>query len=144
MNRLTILGISLAGLFMVGCQSTAIRDDLAKVEPGNATTIAEDWSALIATQFNVSTVFTLQGQGVIGKALAETLRAKGYGVSIANTTEDQSGTLLEVRTDNIGKQGVLVSLVIDEKVISRSYQLKPEGTTPDSRFSQLTGKGGES
>ncbi len=143
MNKVAMLGISLVTLFMVGCQSVAIRDDLAKVEAGNASTIAEDWSGLIATQFNVSTVFVLKGQGAIGQALAEALRKKGYGVSSFSETEELRGTDLEVRTDNIGKKGVLVSLVVDKNIINRSYRLTEEGMTPNSRFTQLTSKGGE-
>ncbi|PLY12875.1 MAG: hypothetical protein C0631_15570 [Sedimenticola sp.] len=143
MNKVAMLGISLVALFMVGCQSVAIRDDLAKVEAGNASTIAKDWSALIATQFNVSTVFVLKGQGAIGQALAEALRKKGYGVSSFSEAEELRGTTLEVRTDKIGKKGVLVSLVVDKNIINRSYRLTTEGMTPNSRFTQLTSKGGE-
>ncbi len=140
MRIITLLGISLVTLLTVGCQSVAIKDDLAKIEPGNAVMIAEDWSALIASQFNVTTVFVLRGQGAIGQALSEALRANGYGVTTFVETDDQHGTTLEVRTDNIGKSGILVSLIIDENIISRSYQLNPKGTIPDSRFTQLTAK----
>ncbi|WP_241085878.1 hypothetical protein [Candidatus Vondammii sp. HM_W22] len=113
--------------------------------PQNPLFIADEWAELLGKRYDVSSVFHIQGQGPIGKALSDALRAKGFGVSIVtakgNTEVDpiENGIAVEVRSDNIGKKkkGVLVSLVIGDQILNRSYQIASEGTVANSQVTQL-------
>ncbi len=141
-----IIAIGLLALVLTGCGATlSIKEDLATMEPASALFIADEWADLLGKRYAVSSVFHIQGQGPIGKALSDALRAKGFGVSMvtakSNAEADpiENGIPVEVRSDNIGKkkEGVLVSLVIGNQILNRSYQIASEGTVANSQVTQL-------
>ncbi len=142
MNK--IIAIGLLTLLLTGCgTSLSIKDDRAKMEPMSATYIAEEWANLIGDRYSVTTVFSIHGQGPIGKALGDALRSRGFGITTPTngTGAVEQGIPVDVRSDNIGKKGVLVSLVVGEQIINRSYHIDPEGTSANSQFTQLNTKG---
>ncbi len=141
-----IIAISLLTLILTGCGATrSIKDDLATMEPVSALFIADEWADLLGKRYDVTSVFHIQGQGPIGKALSDALRAKGFGVSMVTAKGNseaepiENGIPVEVRSDNIGKKkkGVLVSLVIGNQILNRSYQIASEGTVASSQVTQL-------
>jgi len=107
------------------------------------------FSLLMSQRYDVATVFSIKGQGAIGKALAESLRLKGFGVyteqseSQSDIPLNSSRLTLEVRSDNIGKTGLLVSLLVGNQIINRSYRLNQGLVAANSQYTQLNAKGDE-
>ncbi|MES9936747.1 MAG: hypothetical protein ABW153_09890 [Sedimenticola sp.] len=140
MNIKVIFLVLLFSILSAGCQTTMIREDLARVKPDQAETIAKDWAAMIAGRYPAKSVFQINGQGEIGKALSDALRSRGFG--LATVQQGETGSIpIEVRTDNFDVDGVLVSLVVEREIISRSYSIKTAHTEPNSRFTRLLNEG---
>lgn len=135
--RWSVLLIALGALLVTGCQKTMLRDDLAKVQPQTAAQIAADWSQMLEQRYPVATVFQIRGKGEIGLALTQALRDKGFGIADEQQSPAPAAIALDVRTDNLGKTGVLVSLVVADEIFSRSYHLGQGSTVPSSRFTRL-------
>lgn len=165
----------LAALVLGGCQAPVLKEDTAIIRQADAQAIVSDWGQMMSEQYPAATVFRMTGLGDIGRALANHLRSRGFGVieepqTPTNADEFQSfdveansgddaqeaalvepepsapgyanAVLLEVRSTRIGPEGdsVLVSLVIAERIISKSYTLPDNGTPQGaSAFSVLQG-----
>ncbi|MES9966150.1 MAG: hypothetical protein ABW082_08300 [Sedimenticola sp.] len=113
-----------------------IRDDLASIRPDQAKTIAMDWADMIAGRYPAKSVFLIHGQGDIGKALSDALRNRGFG--LVTPDQGEAGNIpIEVRTDNIEEDSVLVSLIVEREIISRTYSVKTTHAEPSSRFTRL-------
>mgnify|MGYP006921594302 FL=1 len=135
-----IIGILIASL-LAGCQSQMIRDDLAPVKAGAASSIVADWARLLQDRYPATTVFEIKGMGKIGTALAKDLRSLGYGVADSQDQSTADSVPIEVRSDKLGDKGILVSLIIEGQIISRSYTVSESDALADSAFSELAAGG---
>jgi len=152
MRNVTIKGILLIVLMLLltGCQTSNIKDDLAVAEAVTAAQIGDEWAELMSERYDVATVFGIKGQGPIGKALADSLRQKGFGIITGEEPQSDTRLLppvsqleLEVRSDNIGKTGLLVSLLVGNQIINRSYLIVQGLAAANSQYTQLSVEGVE-